>query len=179
MAKSTNTGTDNTGENNSGDRNSGNRNSGDRNSGDRNSGYCNSGDWNSGGFNTVEPDALFFNKPTTIKLSEFVQTSAWPDFYEMNPCVWIESSIMTDKEKTKNPTHETTGGYIKKLSYKDAWAVFWRKTSDENKKKVLALPNFDKIIFREITGIEVDDVKEEPKVPEEIELNGYRYKLLS
>lgn len=62
---------------------------------------------------------------------------------------------MTDDEKKARPSHETTGGYVKKLGYKEAWAVFWRKTSDANKKKVLALPNFDSAIFKEITGIDV------------------------
>ena len=158
--KKNNTGIDNTGENNSGSCNSGNWNSGSCNSGYGNSGYgnsgsWNSGDWNSGVFNSVEPNALFFNKPTSIKMSRFAGSSDWPDFLHMNPCVWVESSMMTSKEKKANPTHETTGGYIKTLEYKEAWAVFWRKTSDENKKKVLALPNFDAGIFKEITGIDV------------------------
>ena len=87
----------------------------------------------------------------------------------MSPCVWIESGMMTDEEKAENPTHKTTGGYIKKLSYKDAWAVFWRKTSDENKKKVLALPNFDASIFEEITGIRIDDHSEAKKKAQELE----------
>ncbi len=75
---------------------------------------------------------------------------------------------MTDEEKIVNPTHETTGGYIKKLSYKDAWAVFWRKTSAENKKKVLALPNFDAAIWEEITGIKVEDNSEAKKKAQEL-----------
>lgn len=171
--KKNNAGTDNTGESNtgnrnsgncnSGNRNSGNWNSGDRNSGDWNSGDWNSGNWNSGCFNTDEPDARFFNKPTSIKLSEFRYSDAWPDFSGMQPCVWIETGMMTDEEKAANPSHETAGGYLKTLSYKDAWAVFWRKTSDANKKKVLALPNFDAAIFKDITGIDVEENSEAKK----------------
>jgi len=162
----------NTGKDNSGNWNSGNRNSGDWNSGDWNSGYRNSGDWNSGNwnsgnwnsgnwnsgiFNTDETYMRAFNKPTTIKLSQFIGSDAYPDFLDMNPCVWVESSIMTAEEKKENPTYETTGGYIKVLSYKDAWTVWKRKCTPENWQKVLALPNFDPQIFEEITGIKVED----------------------
>ena len=64
---------------------------------------------------------------------------------------------MTQEEKKKNPSYKTTGGYLKTLEYKEAWAVFWRKTSEENRQKFLNLPNFDAEIFREITGIDVED----------------------
>lgn len=67
---------------------------------------------------------------------------------------------MTDKEKNDYPSHETTGGYIKTLPYKDAWAVWKRQCSKENWDKVLALPNFDAAIFEEITGIKCEDNSE-------------------
>ena len=155
-----NSGYGNSGYGNSGDRNSGYGNSGDRNSGYGNSGNWNSGNWNSGCFNTDEPLARFFNRESNVKLSEFCNSDAYPDFSEMNPCVWVEESMMTAEEKKEFPSYKTTGGYIKKLEYKDAWGVFWRKTSDENKKKVLALPNFDASIFKEITGIDVNQNSE-------------------
>ena len=87
----------------------------------------------------------------------------------MNPCVWIETSMMTAEEKKEFPSHETTGGYIKTLAYKDAWAIFWRKTSQENKVKVLALPNFDPAIFKEITGIDVAENDERKQKARELE----------
>jgi hypothetical protein len=158
-----NSGYRNSGDWNSGDRNSGDWNSGNRNSGDCNSGNCNSGDWNSGCFNTDEPCARFFNRDSKVKLSEFRQTTAWPDFSDMQPCVWIEESIMTDDEKKEFPTYKTTGGYIKTLAYKEAWAVWKRKTSKENWEKVLALPNFSWEVFTSITGIEIDDSSESKK----------------
>ena len=63
---------------------------------------------------------------------------------------------MTAEEKKAFPSHATTGGYVKTLEYKDAWSVFWRNTPESNKKKILALPNFDAAIFKEITGIDVE-----------------------
>jgi hypothetical protein len=62
---------------------------------------------------------------------------------------------MTDEEKKSNPAHETCGGYLKTYEYKEAWAGFWKSTSEENRKKFLALPNFDAVIFHEITGLNV------------------------
>ena len=102
-------------------------------------------------------------------MSEFIGSNAWPDFSDMQPCVWIEESIMTAKEKEDYPTYKTTGGYLKKLSYKEAWAVWRRKTSDENWQKVLALPNFDWEIFTSITGIEPEVNSEASRKAKELE----------
>ena len=79
-----------------------------------------------------------------------------PSFDGWDICTWIGGSMMTEEEKKENPTYKTTGGYLKTLEYKEAWAVFWRKTSEENRKKFLALPNFCPKIFKEITGIDVE-----------------------
>lgn len=68
---------------------------------------------------------------------------------------------MTDQEKKDNPTHKTTGGYIKTISLKEAWASFWETTTEENRKKILRLPNFSLEIFTEITGISPKSDKEQ------------------
>lgn len=172
--KKNNTGTNNTGRSNSGHRNSGDYNSGHRNSGYYNSGYynsghCNSGYYNSGDFNTNEPKMRLFNRECPYTRTELYAKGMMPDFSGMNPCVWIESSIMTDEEKKANPSHETTGGYIKTLSYKEAWAVWKRKCSKENWEKVLALPNFCPKIFEEITGIKVEDNSEAKQKAQQLE----------
>ena len=67
-----NSGDFNSGGFNSGDYNSGDYNSGYHNSGYHNSGYFNKGDWNSGIFNTDEPTMRAFNKPTNIKMTDFI-----------------------------------------------------------------------------------------------------------
>ena len=156
-----NTGEENTGNWNSGDWNSGNRNSGDWNSGHRNSGNWNSGNWNSGYrnsgcFNTDEPYARFFNKETNIKLSDFYDSNACPDWDNFPLNRWIYKEDMTDKEKDEVEGWETMGGYLKTLAYEEAWKVFWGETTAENRTKFLNLPNFDWKIFTEITGIEPD-----------------------
>ena len=148
-----NSGYYNSGDRNSGDYNSGDYNSGDYNSGDYNSGHHNSGDRNSGIFNTDEPMMRSFNKMTKIKLSEYINSDKYV-YFELPINIYVWSSDMTDKEKENHPEWKTTGGYLKKLSYKEAWAKWWESNQDR-KDKIKKIPNFDKKLFKEITGIEI------------------------
>ena len=177
----TNTGYYNSGDYNSGNYNSGDRNSGDYNSGNYNSGYRNSGDYNSGdrnsgSFNTDEPTIRMFNKDSGLLSNEI----DYPNFYEFYLIRWIEEKDMTKEEKEQHSEYKTTGGYIKKYGYKEAWANFWRDTSEENRQKFLNLPNFSWEIFTSITGItpQTDekitgiDVEQSE---EQIEIDGKRF----
>ena len=199
MAKDTNTGKDNIGENNSGYGNSGDRNSGNWNSGDRNSGYGNSGDrnsgygnsgygnsgngnsgyWNSGYgnsteretgiFNTTPGTLRMFNKPTDLKWDDIDH----PDFDEFYLNKWIPELEMTTEEKKAEPEFHVRQGYLKTFTWEEAWANYWRDCDDEEKQRVLNLPNFDASIFKEITGIDVEVTKE----PETIEIGGQVYEV--
>ena len=139
-----NTGSGNTGNSNSGNRNSGNRNSGDWNSGNRNSGYL----------NTITPDTiLVFDKECSL---EIWNKAIKPDFMYFNVLnKFIYTCDMTDEEKENNPDYETLGGYLRKMTYKEAWKYSWNNANKENRKLILKLPNFDNEIFKEITGIDV------------------------
>ncbi|UWD56033.1 MAG: hypothetical protein [Bacteriophage sp.] len=173
-----NSGNRNSGNRNSGNRNSGNRNSGNRNSGDWNSGDCNSGDWNSGNrnsgdwnsgdwnntnfsngcFNTVEPKIHLFNKPSEWTYRDWLNSEAR---YLMNQIQgdileWVYLSDMTDEEKAAHPEAETTGGYLKELDNSECAVIWWRSLDQRKKNVIMAIPNFDKAIFKEITGIDVD-----------------------
>ena len=158
-----------TGLQNSGDWNSGNRNSGDWNSGNRNSGNWNSGDWNSGDwnktnfsngcFNTVEPKIYLFNKPSEWNYQDWLNSDAR---YLLNQIpgdvleyIWLDD--MTDEEKAAHPEAKTTGGYLKELDNSECAVIWWRGLSDRQKNIITAIPNFDKVIFKEITGIDVDE----------------------
>ena len=158
-----NSGNRNSGDCNSGDCNSGNRNSGDWNSGDWNSGDCNSGDWNNtnfsnGCFNTVEPTIHLFNKPSSWTYRDWLNSEAR---YLMNQIQgdileWVYLSDMTDEEKAEHPEAETTGGYLKELDNSECAVIWWRSLNQRQKNVIMAIPNFDKAIFKEITGIDVD-----------------------
>ena len=180
-----NTGDWNTGYCNTGDRNTGNRNTGNENTGDRNTGYwntgncntgncntgnCNTGNWNSGSFNTCNHSAgifntkeqplYLFNKPTDFTWDEFEKIFPIAYnllFYSSFPLTeWIDESNMSVKEKKENPSYKTTGGYLKKRTYKEAWQIMWNSWTKEQQDSIKKLPNFDKDMFKEITGIEVE-----------------------
>lgn len=139
-------------------------NSGDCNSGNRNSGDCNSGDWNkcsfsNGCFNTTSPKIYLFNKPSEWTYEDWLNSEAR---YLLNQIpgdvleyIWL--SDMTDEEKAAHPEAETTGGYLKILDNSECAVIWWRGLSDRQKAIITAIPNFDKAIFKEITGIDVDE----------------------
>ena len=63
---------------------------------------------------------------------------------------------MNDEEKKAWPKAATTGGYLKKLEYKQAWKTYWANANQWLKDKFLNLPFFDPKIFEEITGVDVE-----------------------
>ena len=153
----------NSGDWNSGNRNSGNWNSGDWNSGDWNSGNRNSGNWNktsfsNGCFNTVEPKIHLFNKPSEWTFRDWLESEARylldripGDVLEY---IWLEN--MTDEEKEEHPEAEVTGGYLKQIHNSKRRFDWWNSLDEKEKEVIKSIPNFDKEIFKEITGIDVD-----------------------
>ena len=158
-----NSGNRNSGNRNSGDWNSGDWNSGNRNSGNRNSGDWNSGDWNktnfsSGCFNTEEEKIRLFNKPSDWTYRDWFNSDARYLLNQIPRDVveWIWSGDMTDEEKEAHPEHETTGGYLKVLDESDCTQIWWDGLSQTEKRIIRSIPNFDKEIFSEITGIKLE-----------------------
>jgi hypothetical protein len=148
-----NSGHYNSGNYNSGDRNSGHYNSGDCNSGDRNSGHYNSGDCNSGMFNSDEPKMRLFNRDSEITYTQFREQFGFNDI-ALPVTGWVNKENMTDEEKASVTGWETMGGYLKTLTYKEAWVIAWDKASEEQRRWYLGFPNFDSAVFLEITGID-------------------------
>ncbi len=158
-----NSGDMNLGHGNSGRYNSGVWNSGASNSGDFNSGNFNSGDWNksnynNGFFNTIEPTVYIFNRDSGMTVRQFRGSKYYNAltsviFYSTK---WIE---YTEKEKEADPKKKLIGGYLKEYTYEEACANWWKTLTKENKDIIMEIPNFDKKIFKEITGIDVDKTK--------------------
>ena len=158
-----NSGDCNSGDWNSGDWNSGNRNSGNRNSGDWNSGNRNSGDWNktcfsNGCFNTESPKIFLFNKPSDWTYQDWLNSDARYILMDCpsNVLSWIWEDDMTDEEKEQHPEYSVTGGFLKHIEKETGRQMWWDGLSDRKKTIVMNLPNFDKDIFKEITGIDVE-----------------------
>ena len=169
-----NSGNCNNGNWNSGNKNSGNWNSGDNNSGDNNSGNCNTGDYNSGNwnsgdwnkcnfsngcFNTVESHIYLFNKPSEWTYWDWRNSMAYVILSRMqnNLLEYVIWEDMTDEEKNSYPEAEITDGYLKKLNKFECNIKWWRNLSGEEKAVITAIPNFDKEIFKEITGVDIDE----------------------
>ena len=90
---------------------------------------------------------------------------------------WIEKKDMTDDEKKNYTICEQIGGYLKVLSYEDAWKEGWSNASKEFKDWVRGLPNFNKDLFKEITGIDIAEcevVKDGQII--EVCINGKHFK---
>ena len=158
-----NTGNWNAGNRNAGNRNTGRGNTGDENTGDENTGNRNTGDWNStdfstGCFNTKEEKIRLFNKRSKWTYRDWRCSSARDLMCDCpyTKTVWINEKYMTDSEKEENSTWKRTGGYLKTIEVTDedrqAW---WDNLDDEEQEEIKSLPNFDKDIFKKITGIEV------------------------
>jgi hypothetical protein len=115
----------NSGNCNSGHHNSGNYNSGNYNSGNYNSGNYNSGNRHTGNFNTGKPKYYeLFNKPIKAEIYENIY---WPS--------WFIFKLSVD-------------------GYKQSWAKAFDSIVDAIQiENTINLPNFDYVIFEEITGI--------------------------
>lgn len=128
-----------------------------------NSGDHNSGDWNkcsfsNGCFNTTSPKIYLFNKPSSWTYRDWLNSEACYLIEQIseNLVQWVQYSDMTDEEKAEHPEAETTDGYLKKLDDSEFAVLWWSELSDCQKAIITAIPNFDKAIFKEITGIDVD-----------------------
>lgn len=128
------------------------------NSGNRNSGDWNKTDFSNGCFNTVEPKIYLFNKPSSWTYRNWLGSEARYLMKQIQGDIleWVRLRNMTDDEKTAHPESETTGGYLKKIDNSECAVVWWRSLDQRQKNVIMAIPNFDKAIFKEITGIDVD-----------------------
>ena len=83
----------------------------------------------------------------------YVILSRMPD----NLLEYVIWECMTDEEKNSHPEAEITGGYLKKLDKFECNIEWWRDLSGEEKAVITSIPNFDKEIFKEITGIDTEE----------------------
>ena len=98
-----------------------------------------------------------FNKPSNWTYQDWLNSDARRILNRVpsNVLEWIWSDDMTDEEKVAHPEHQVTGGYLKHIEKETGRQMWWDDLSDKEKETVMNLPNFDKDIFKEITGIEV------------------------
>jgi hypothetical protein len=111
------------------------------NSGNCNSGYCNSDN---------QPIRIF-NQETDVEEIDF------PNFFYFDLTIFVSYDTATDDERQQHKKDiEVCGGFLKAIPYKEAWRRSWDKATDEDRRKVLKLPNWNNEIFKEISGIDVE-----------------------
>ena len=81
---------------------------------------------------------------------------------------------MSDEEKKGDPDFHVRGGYLKTLEYKEAFQKAYNDASQEDKDKLLKLPNFDAEVFKEISGIDVSKTDCEGRI---VKIDGVEYEL--
>lgn len=75
------------------------------------------------------------------------------------PLEWLDCDSMTEMEKQEHPAHTTTNGYPKVTPRAERLAqniYNWSQLSEKDKRVIISMPNFDKEIFKQITGIDVN-----------------------
>ena len=133
-----NTGNWNTGHLNTGNRNTGNWNTGHRNTGHRNTGHLNTGNRNTGNWNTCNKETGFFNTQEPPVINVFNKPCCRQKWDNINKPSFIYFNI--DKE----------------LGYKESFKKRFENATDEDIELLKKLPNFDRDVFFEISGIMVD-----------------------
>jgi hypothetical protein len=107
---------------------------------------------------------MVFNKQVTKE--EFVEVKFSMPTIEIPLTCWIRRSDMAK------------GGYLKTLSYEEAWAKWWSEAKQTDKDKILNCKYFDAEVFTGITGIK--DLKFDSLKGAEVEVkvNGKSYKAI-
>ena len=88
----------------------------------------------------------------------------WNEFYNseyfdainnsgFNLTEWI---WYTEEEMKDSPIRQCIKGYLKEYTFEEACKNWWDGMSEGNREIIKSIPNFDKEIFKEITGIEVE-----------------------
>ena len=100
---------------------------------------------------------MLFNKPSNMTYREWIDSDARYLLSQIPKDVveWVYKKDMTDEEKEAYPTYKTTGGYLKVLDESECAQLWWNSLSDNKKKIIEKIPNFDVEIFEQCTGIKV------------------------
>lgn len=154
-----------TGNGSTGDRSTGDSSTGNYSTGNFSTGNFSTGNWSiskfsTGHFSTIDYSGFgAFDKPCTV--TEW-NKAIKPDFLnKIGATKWVKEKEMTEEEKRNNPEYKITGGFLKKIDMKEAWALAWKKATKDDKELLYKLPNFDKHVFKKISGIDVDEKVEE------------------
>ena len=99
-----------------------------------------------------------FNKPSNWTIEDWYHSKAMIilDRFHNNSLQCIPATRMTKEEQEQYPDYEILGGYLRKQNNLESNQLYWDKLSKSEKEIVKSLPNFDAVIFKKITGIDVN-----------------------
>lgn len=136
------------------------------NTGNFNTGNCNTGNWNTGNwnscnysvwlFNTKEKTVTIFNKDSGLTWEEIAEKD-WYIAIIRNNLKLTEWIRYTKEEMKDSPIRQAVKGHLKQYTFKEACQNWWNGMSNKDKELIKGMPNFDADIFKEITGIEVQE----------------------
>ena len=132
-------------------------NSGVDNLGFSNTGYSSIGERNTGAFCTGEKTMKFFNKDSDWTENDFTNSKAWSLLAEVDTKRWIPEHKMTDEEKKEHIGWARAEGFFRNIPFKQAFQDKWNNWTTANHKVFFSLPNFDSVIFFEITGVKISE----------------------
>lgn len=137
----------NNGDHNLGTSNNGYGNRGCFNNGDHNAGYFNACNNSRGVFCNEEENIRIFNQPSEMNLSEFKDSRYYKALTSEN----------LDLTRVVRTMHEDGGvrRSLEAVPYKEACQHWWNELTPYNKAIIQEIPNFDKKIFEDITGIKL------------------------
>jgi hypothetical protein len=100
---------------------------------------------------------MIFNKPVSLEVFQKALHSLpmGSKCFTLNKLV--KSKDMTKEEKEDDRDALRKENYLRVMSYRQAWRVYWHSINQEIKNLFLNLPNFDANIFKEITGVDIFD----------------------
>ena len=104
-----------------------------------------------------QKNLMMFNKPVSEKEYESARVLLRDKKFNLPIAKWVDIKDI-DKPTT---TQKQLGGYLKNISYKDAWKELWSTLSSDDKHFFTTLTNFNDDIFEQITGIKIEAGKKQ------------------
>lgn len=105
------------------------------------------------GLGYQQNNMVFNTKVTPEKFDEI--KSKLPEI-KISHTYWVEEKDMTTEEKENNSQYKQLGGFLKRISYEEAWKNWWDTASKKDRQAIFDIPQFNAEIFKGITGIDVE-----------------------
>lgn len=132
------------------------------------------GRWESKG-EGYQKNLRVFNKDVSEERYQEVRKLLNDNEVKISLTHWVEAEDMTKEDKENYSNWKSLDGCLKVFGYQEAWETFWSEATQTQKNSILDLPEFDKDIFKEITGIEVDKTPSLKGKTVKVELDGVTY----